>query len=316
MFVDATMYATGATPCSVRIRATWCRALHDLASKMMFGPGGIPTATAHMMLARTAHVCFGRRMSEDEAGEAARFLGRYLKIENACNGFRAKAKANESKKGSFEDIDPRVLQKATELDAADFAANGNRGCFVLLAEGTTVNSYFWPKVEQLGVPVHAFKGEAHRAIVQYYKDCVGEDAIGLSEGDVRAVLPGRGAARSAVLGVDDSSAASVVFGEKRFFGKQEQVAQRAVTVSNLARVFYLGEGAMEAQYLCWAESPLHEAVRRTQPAVTHALCCTSLSPSRPHHQMKHSYRPEPEPRRSETSVPTAVRTLGCCQRIA
>lgn len=63
VFEDGAMYATDSTRCSVRVRATWVRSDHDMASRMMFGPGGVPTSTAHMMLARTAHICFGRVMT-------------------------------------------------------------------------------------------------------------------------------------------------------------------------------------------------------------------------------------------------------------
>ena len=225
-----------------------------------------------------------------------------MKIENACNGFRAERRAPEARiaehTGSFQDINHAVLREGVLLDAADLAVNGNRGCFVLLAEGKVCERTYWPEVKRLKVPVHAFIGEAHRAILRYFEDTVGDSATGLKEGDVRALLPGRCGAQHAVIAIDDSSAASIVFGHKRFLGKQEETARRSVTASNLARVFDLGTLASRAPYISWEKSMLRTAV-----------CC---------HYFQTSTRAPlmcPPARRSLTRGHMIAYSAGCFQRI-
>lgn len=221
-----------------------------------------------------------------------------MKIENACNGFRAERRATGSERKRFQDIDQAVLREGVLLDAADLAVNGNRGCFVLLAEGEVVSRTYWPEVKRLKVPVHAFIGETHRAILRYFKDMVGDSATGLKEGDVRALLPGRCGAQHAVIAIDDSSAASIVFGEKRFLGKQEATARRSVTASNLARVFDCGKMASRVPYISWDKSMLRSAV-----------CC---------HYFQTSMRAPlmcPPARRSLIRGHIIAHSAGCFQRI-
>ena len=173
-FENSTMYSARVSLISCIISATWCRAGVDDPSRMMFKPGGVPTATAIMMVMRIGAIYYGRAMADDELNAAMTDLGAILKIENKVNTFRAKPQ--DAKKRGFQDIDRKLLEQGTRLAAADFAKNGARRCHVMLSEGDTCNKIFWPEAERCGALVHTFRGDAHSLIVQYLRQQAGPEA--------------------------------------------------------------------------------------------------------------------------------------------
>ena len=79
------MYSEKVSKISCIILATWCRVGVDDEARMMFKPGGVPTATAVMMVMRIGAIFYGRAMADEEVSAAFDDLGALLKIDQIAD---------------------------------------------------------------------------------------------------------------------------------------------------------------------------------------------------------------------------------------
>ena len=264
-FENGAMYSEHPSSHSILLSPTWCRAGVDDPNKMMFLPGGQPTATAHMAVARTVHMALGRAPTGLEVASMFENLGALVKVENKMNGFTPTPK--DAKKKGYQEIDEGALSMGCQVAGHEFALHGARGCQSMLSEGVAANASFWAATKQDVAVVHTFSVTAMDTLRSLLNHFGGPKAMAdkVPNGCVRITCVGKDELRHAVFSVDDTSAASFVYGRKgHMFGEanKTEIAMRAVGTSNIVRLFSLGERCEGATFLGWeAGSPIFDAVK-------------------------------------------------------